>query len=263
MNIASLCDLVPQGHKQRFDCPKCGGHNSLSIDKKAGRTEYKCFKGKCNSRGSIHVVMNSKEIKNALEGHREEKKAFLMPVYWIRGIASKTCFKMLLNSNCMGAYMADMFKVAYDPRLDRLVFLIQDDNKRIVGGVGRTCSNATPKSYNYTNNTDIPFTCGTGSIGVIVEDCMSACSIGNMPDYTGIALLGTDCSDSYLLSIINKYDNIVIAYDKDAMYKSVKLRSRIKYYRDNVSIWKLKKDLKYMNLTEKQAFISDKDNIIV
>lgn len=262
MNLGSLFDKVTYGTSKRFDCPYCKGTNTLSVTKEAGRVLYHCYKNSCelHTGGSRIIAMTGEELKlalaskTALEVRTDVKREFVVPDYWIPGIGSKKAFQMLLNSNCMEAYTDRLFNMAYDPKLDRAVFLIQDEKGKVVGGVGRALSGQVPKTYNYPDSLPVPFTCGMGDTAVIVEDCASACSIGRFDDYKGVALLGTHLKAEYLFHIVANYTKIVIALDPDAYSKSIKLRNSIEYYTKDIKIWKLPKDLKNMSREEIQEF---------
>ncbi len=169
---------------------------------------------------------------------------------------------MLLNANALEAYEQGLFKVAYDPRLDKLMYLIYEDGE-LCGAVGRALGNQKPKVYNYPDSLPIPFTCGKGETAVLVEDCASACSIARFKQFTGLALLGTHLTSEYLFHIVANYTNIVIALDPDAYSKSFKLRESINYYTENVLIWQLRKDLKNMDRQEIQEFIQESNTPII
>ncbi len=271
MSIGHCILATPYGTSQRWDCPSCGGKNTLSITKERGEVRYNCFKygNGCSIRGSRLLQMTTTEIQNelalrtSLEGRTEVKREFRLPDYCIPGIASKKAFQMLLNRNALEAYEQGMFKVAYDPRLDRLMYLIQDNDGKVCGAVGRALNYQKPKVYNYPHSKQIPFTCGKGQAVILVEDCASACSIARFKEYTGLALLGTEISSEYLFYIVANYTNIIIALDPDAYSKSFKLRERINYYTKNVLIWQLRKDLKNMTRQEIQELIQESKTPII
>ena len=235
MSIGHLFDLVDYGTNKRFDCPMCRGINTLSITKEQGKVKYNCFKNSCElHRGGSRVVnMTQGELrdklmsKTSLEGRTAAKEAFRLPDYWIRGFGSKKAFQMLLNANALESYELGFFNLAYDPKQDRMVYLVRDENKRVVGAVGRALGTVKPKVINYPGSAKIPFTCGKGSNVVLVEDCASACSIGRFKEFTGLAMLGTNLKPEYLFYAIMNYSSIVIALDPDAYAKSFKLQENI------------------------------------
>lgn len=270
MNIQKLFDSVPYNSSKRFNCPLCLGINTLTITKEQGQVKYNCFKAKCPLKGGKHVRMSNEEgrrmyaSKTQLEARTEVNATFAIPSYWVQGLASKKCFQMLLNYNALESYNLGLFKVGYDPRQNRLLYFIQNRNGNIIGAVGRALGYETPKVYNYPTDYKLPFNCGTGNTAVLVEDCASACSIGRFPAYTGIALLGTQLSNDYLFYIISNYEHVIIALDRDATYKALKIKKFLDYYVKDVLIWKLNKDFKNMNTDEMYEYIkNNKKQVII
>lgn len=268
MSIGALFERVPYGTKRRFDCPSCGGNETLSISKEDGQVLYHCYKARCGISGSRMLLIRKDDIKDTLhsrtvlERQGAIESPFVVPDHWIMGIASKKCFQMLLNTNSIDSYTDNKFKVAYDPKLNRLVYLITDNTNKIVGAIGRSLTNQKPKVFNYNIESNTPFSCGKGSTAVLVEDCASACSIGRLNEYTGIALLGTNIKSGYLFHIVSNFNNIIIALDADATGKAIKLKQSIEYYANQVKIWKLKKDLKDMSKEEIQNYRAKQPIII-
>lgn len=271
MNIENLFDLVPYNSTRRFDCPLCNGKNTLTITKEMGNTKYRCFKNSCTLhtggsrllKASKDDVLTSLASKTLLGGATEARRPFALPDYIVEGIPSKKAFQMLLNWNCIEAYTKGMFRVAYDPRSNRLVFLVQEDGVT-VGAIGRALEkDIKPKVYNYPNAKPIPFTCGKGSTAVLVEDCFSACSIGRIEGYTGLALLGTSLHTEYLLHIARTYEKVIIALDPDAYGKSFKMKSSIEYFVQDTKVWKIPTDLKNMNKEQIIKFIEESRTPII
>jgi hypothetical protein len=260
MNIKQLSEQVPLGSSLRFDCPKCGGNNSLHIGREMGKVFYKCHRASCTVRGVGTAVMRRHEIAAVLKGATEAKKPFVAPDYWVMSFSSVKAISLLIKSNSMDAYRDKLFKAAYDPKLDRLVYIIRDKEGKTVGGVGRALSGQVPKSFNYPDSAPIPFTCGIGKTAVLVEDCASACSIGRLTDYSGVALLGTDLKKDYISYVLDNYEKVIIALDRDALHKSYKMRKTIALYSKNPVIWKLKQDLKDMDEKQIQTFLDDSKN---
>jgi DNA primase len=79
-------------------------------------------------------------------------------------------------------------------------------------------------------------------LGVIVEDCVSACSV-DKAGYTGIAILGTTFHESRIKDLM-AFDEIAIALDKDASQKSLKIKKMLDPY-VNCRVVLLPDDLKY------------------
>lgn len=270
ISLEKLASQVKYGETIRVNCYLCGGYHSLSITKKDGHTLWHCFKAKCSATGRHPLILTHDELvstvskqhtaRNALEPFLNVVSPFRLPTYWIEGIASKKCFQTLLNGNAWESYQKGLYRTAYDPRQDRLVFLVRNHAGTIVGAIGKSLSGQKPKVYNYPESANIPFMCGKGKTAVLVEDCLSACSIGRLEEYTGIALLGTEIKKEYLYTILLEFKEIVVALDKDALHKSLKVRNIVNQYRDNTKIWKLNKDLKELDKASLIEFVLSTSN---
>lgn len=241
-----LIESVPENTSRRFTCPSCRGANSLSITKVGSEVRYRCFRASCNLKPRVLSVKSSlNSLKTRLNGVFKSKEEFYMPDYWIMGIASEKCLKMLLNTHTLESYKKGRFNIAYDPREDRLVYLVKDKQGAIVGAIGRTLSGKIPKTLNYPNSADVPFKAGRGDVLVLVEDCPSACVIGGIDGYVGMALLGTNLKESYILHML-KYKTIYVALDYDARKKALAIKNCLKYYCSDVRMIILKQDIKDM-----------------
>lgn len=260
MNLSSshldiLFDSVPEGTTRRFNCPKCKHENTLSITKTGSEVKYNCFSASCTLYGDLAYKASLGSLKARFNARTEEEGVFSIPDYWVRGISSEKCFRMLLTTNSHVAYQKGMFQVAYDPREDRMVYLVQDDRGNIVGGVGRTLSFKKPKVLNYKGSAPMPFRAGKGSTVVLVEDCASACAVSEIPEYTGLALLGTNLKETYI-PILKEYDKVVVALDYDARKKALDLKRSLCYYGLNVRVVILKQDLKDLEYEKRVQSLS-------
>lgn len=229
----------------RFDCPSCGGQNTFSISKVGMKVKYHCFRNMCSFRGMQSQDLSIDALKTSLEGHTEEERPFSIPDYWTRGISSEKCLRMILKTNCIKPYQEGLFNVAYDPRLNRLVYIITDAGLP-VGGVGRALGGEQPKAYNYPYSAKVPFTVKNGNTVVVVEDCASAASITRIKGLSGLALQGTILKDDFIPYIV-KFDKVIIALDNDATKKALEIKNKLTYYHNNVILWRLKKDIKDMS----------------
>jgi hypothetical protein len=148
--------------------------------------------------------------------------------------------------NAYDAYLSGRVDIRYDFRMNRVVYLIKDGRKT-VDAAGRSLANIKPKWWRY-GKSGSPFTCGSGTVGVIVEDCASACAISNC--LSGIALLGTNLQDSHLPSL-RKYSRLIVALDKDATQKAFQLVRQLQAHRPT-SLVVLNKDVKDMTDDERR-----------
>ena len=93
-------------------------------------------------------------------------------------------------------------------------------------------------------NKNYPFICGDSDIGVLVEDCASACAVSHI--YSGIALMGTSLTDSYIPVLKKKFKKIIVALDRDATIKAFDISNQLRYFIET-EVKILEDDLKYYN----------------
>lgn len=241
----------------RCDCPVCGRINTFSAFKDRGKIVYRCFSASCKTRGIIPAKRSLGTIRIELSKEVRPERAFESPEHFVKGLGVPESIKWLTKNNCLDAYRKGRFNVEYDPKQNRLVFLIRDKGI-VVGANGRSLAGAKPKWYIYPNSKKgVPFivegltVAGRANNLIIVEDCASACAVARLDGYTGMALLGTNFYSEYA-DYIKGYNSILIALDNDAKRKAVKeLVSRLEYIAaKKVSIVFLTKDIKDLSLQE-------------
>lgn len=242
MNL--IRDLIDQSQATSFrtTCPYCGSYNSLSVNKVDGEYKYKCFDANCKTYGSYYTGYTDEEIQQKLY-KPVGNKPYMLPQYFVKGIANDLCYEYLRDTFCLGAVQAGRAKVAYDPKEQRLVFLIYEGNT-LRGAVGRAFRRSTIKSRIYTGSEPYPFICPSGRTLVIVEDCASACAVTRLPEYSGMALLGTSLKETYI-PVIAKYEQVIIALDNDANLKALAMDKLLKLY-TNSRVHLIPKDIKNM-----------------
>jgi hypothetical protein len=133
----------------------------------------------------------------------------------------------------------------YDLVQQRVVFPIRHKG-RIIDAVGRAVGiRQQPKWYRYTGKAGY-YTCGTGSTALIVEDVVSAIvAVQEVPNITAIAILGTSLTPKHMEKI-SEYDNIIIALDPDAVYKTIEYRREIELWTGiNTTAMNVSDDIKY------------------
>ncbi len=135
----------------------------------------------------------------------------------------------------------DKVDLYYDVKDSRIVFPIKKDGV-IVDATGRSIYNKLPKWKRY-GNSDLPYTFGSGSIAIVVEDCISAVVVGN-DVYVGVAVLGTSLSSSHR-QYLSQFSTAVIALDPDALSKTLSMAKELRGYVDDVRVLRLTDDLKY------------------
>lgn len=254
-----IVDLIDQSTAISFraNCPYCGSSNSLSVNKVDGEYKYCCFDANCSVRGNYRTGYSVAELKQKL--HKPSvNKAYSLPDYFIKGIANDLCYSYLCNHYCLQAVLTGRSQIAYDPKEHRIVFLVSDAGM-LKGAVGRALGNAKPKSRIYQGSSTYPFICKSGKTLVIVEDCASACAVTRLPEYSGLALLGTNLKPEYL-PVIRQYDKVLIALDNDAKHKALAMNKLIKFY-TNSRVVLIPKDIKNMTDEELCQHLKENDGV--
>ena len=244
--------IAPEG-RLRMDCPACGKKNTFSVSDTGGERLWFCFHADCGVRGRTGF-----RIRTDTPYHPLLRKAtpvreplcepeFQLPDTVVPVSRSEEAVRYLKRVNAYDAYLSGRADIRYDFRMNRVVYLIKD-GRRTVDAAGRSLVNAKPKWWRY-GKSGSPFVCGSSRVGIILEDCASACSLSNV--LSGIALLGTNLQDSHL-PFLRRYDRLVVALDKDATKKALQLVRQLQGHRPT-SLVVLNKDVKEMTDAERNA----------
>ena len=239
---------ISSGQSYRGDCVFCLNRNTLSVSNENGRLFWKCFHANCDAKGSLNVGTTVDDLQNFLHSKKKSDHTlsctFTVPKEFVT----------IYGNNKARAYV-DKYelqnteaRLMYDVKRDRIVFLIEDDGQ-VVGAIGRgLAENSTPKWYKY-NSVTVPFITGTNKyLGILVEDCVSACKVA-MANLTGIALMGTKLPTQYIKPIVDRVDRCFVCLDKDATNKSFEMRDALSYHIPTY-VEMLDKDLKYYSIDE-------------
>lgn len=254
---------LKQGQHYRGDCPLCGGDNTFSASYELGTLLYHCFRASCTLSGSINKEMTNEDIISSLDvGSADASshyvKPYVIPDHFVKIGERKECIEYLRRNHCLSAYYAGRADIRYDPKQNRVVFLIKEGDV-CYDAVGRSLDRHTlPKWFRYGTST-IYYRCSGGKsdnfvccgrrsvVAILVEDCASACAVSCVVD--GIALLGSQLGSSSITNLL-KYDEIIVALDKDAGDKSFNIQRYLSFYCKSVKILLLERDLKYLNEEE-------------
>lgn len=243
MQFFNLKDLAKEeGIQYRYDCPFCNGKNTFSVKKELGKIYYNCFKNSCDqrkSRGVLQYVRTLNELKE--DSKKKEEQVFTVPDYIEYGICNERMVNELKSKHAWEAYVNNYISIGYDPKEDRLIFFIKEQNK-IVGMVGKSLSKGLPKTKTYRSSIGV-LEVGRGSTAVVVEDVLSACSVSRDARYTGVPLCGTTLKVEHI-DRLDKYKRIIIALDKDASRKALKYHHLLSFIYKDVRLSLLDKDLK-------------------
>ena len=115
----------------------------------------------------------------------------------------------------------------------------------MVDGAGRSLSNRLPKWKRY-GESGLPYIYGSGQVAVIVEDAISASVVGSSVQCAGVALLGTSLQDTHKKPLA-EYTKLIVALDPDALSKTLSIAQELRTIHTNISVLRLKDDLKYRN----------------
>lgn len=245
---------LAEGDTQRMNCPSCGGYNTFTLSKRQGRLIWNCYKASCSCSGRTKSYMNTNDIRARLSSSPHDRVAtvqkFTMPDHVVQ-----------IPSPVLDAY-ANEYGIQkplwFDVRETRAVFPIYDrEGEVLLGAVGRAM---IPSLYprmkwkRYDKQKDLMyFTDNNRDVAVLVEDCVSAESCFNA-GYTGIALLGTTFHESRIKDLFG-YKEILIALDKDASLKALKIKNMLDVY-VNCRVVLLQDDLKYFSPVMIQGILS-------
>lgn len=233
---------IRAGQHRRVDCPFCNGRNTLSVSNEFGQLLWGCFRASCDVKGVAETTRSVDDIRAALTKRVNSVPKFRLPDYLTSVMSEERARKYLEKFHCQEAYATGRAEIRYDPKTDRVVFIIRDKGE-IVDAAGRALkSDQKPKWLRYGSSNQ-PFVCGSSSTAVVVEDCASACAVSGVA--TGVALLGTNLQSSFV-GMLRSYKKVLICLDPDATGKSLALKSELSYF-CRVSVVRLPDDLKYYN----------------
>lgn len=245
--------LQPNG-RLRMDCPACGKKNTFSVGDDNGQRMWHCFHANCHTSGRTGLRIRKDTPyhpllkKITLNGRGGDVSGvFSLPDTFVSLSREPAAESYVRRVNAYDAYREGRADIRYDFRMNRVVYLIKDGNK-VVDAAGRSLDpNIKPKWWRY-GKSGYPFISGRSSIGVILEDCASACSLSGI--LSGVALLGTNLMDSHLPAL-RTFDRLIVALDKDATAKAISMVRRLQAIRPT-SLVILDKDVKDMNDDERK-----------
>jgi hypothetical protein len=233
---------VREDETKRIDCPFCGGRKTLGITNRDGSKVWNCFKASCGIRGSTGSPMSSNTIRRRLDKVAPEPLSNIVPIpqHLSHPDNHPAAIEYLKSVNSWEPFKQGLVDIKYAPADKRVLFMFPENR----GAVGRSLIGRKPKWKNYGDTTGL-FRVGTGNTAVVVEDAASATFLGMFLNCSGCALLGTNLS-SLQRAQLCAFDEVLIALDKDATRKSVKLKSKLEG-RVNVKVIRLIEDIKNMS----------------
>lgn len=215
---------VKEGQTLSLDCPFCGAKKKFTVSKRDGNLIWNCYRASCSVRGSKAGARSLDTIKARMKTGqpiKDMRRVDPIPAPLVAVEGHPEALAYLSSVGSLEAVRSHLAKAFYAPSENRVVFVMN----RGAGCVGRALDGRKPKWKVYGDTTGV-FACGVGKTAVIVEDPASACAVGVLPEYTGVALLGTNLS-SLQKAQLGKYQRAIIALDKDASMKSVSILGRV------------------------------------
>ena len=244
-SLIDFDSILQNKNQDRISCPHCFSYKSIRIRKINGMIKWECFDANCNKYGIYNDSVSMNDLQNIFTGKKEIKddnyelpKSFFSPM--TRNKPRNFMKKWNLNPSELD------LEFRYDVKEDRFVFLIIHGG-RIKGAIGRALYETKYRWKKY-NSCDYPFVCGVDNdMGVIVEDCISACRASSVA--TGVAIMGTSLSEPHKNYIEKNFKSVLICLDPDAKSKSFDIERQLSYNLDKRIVW-IKQDLKYYRSDE-------------
>lgn len=258
--IGFIYDLdIANGETKRMVCPSCGRNKyekTFTVTNNMGSILWNCYKVSCDISGSIRNSLTVSDIKRLqIRNDRvEDDKPFEMPPYIIahrnqRNLIS-WCAEWKIDPDELG--------LMYDVKEHRVVFPVIHDNV-IVDATGRSLGRRFPKWKRYGKNS-LPYVHGSGTVAVVVEDCVSAAVVGDYGSFVGVAILGTSLQDSHK-KYLSQFSTAIVALDPDALPKTLQFASELRGYVNDVKVLRLVDDIKYkhqQDIDKLMSFKTDK-----
>ena len=232
---------IQESETIRMDCPECRGRKTFTVTNNNGHLLWNCYKASCNVSGTHKMRMSAESIYRRLNMTEENYTTeFCMPVNIVPlsseyEQAMAWAFGWNLSPNRHG--------LMYDIREHRVVFPVVHSGVT-VDATGRAIGRRLPKWKRYGNN-NLPYFYGNGKTSVVVEDCVSAATIGGNT-FVGVAILGTSLSEEHK-NFLSQFSTTIIALDPDAMPKIFAFAKELRGYVKDIKVLRLTDDLKYKN----------------
>lgn len=262
-NYVKDLNLAPNTH-HRGRCPVCNSPNTFGAVKKDGVIMYHCFRASCGTRGAVAVTQTMSELKSRIGrvgATASDTRSFNMPESLVKGVTTPDGVQWLKNHNAYDSYRDRLYDIYTDVAQDRLVIPLYNEVGTLVNAGGRSWNPSVQPKFRFYNRGGPVYPCviGTGGTVVIVEDFASAAACATDRRLTGFALLGTNFNSSNYLPVLQQLTptKIVIALDRDATNKAIKLKNFLTFLFESVTIHRLNdKDIKDMNYEELQLCLT-------
>ena len=205
-----------------------------------------CFRASCTVKGAYKGERSIDAAKAYLSGNAIEKqktKHVPLPKYTTSPHNHAPAIDYLKQVNSYEAFASGRIKIRYAPAEDRVLFYSHNN----AGAVGRSLGGSKYKWWNFGDLSE-GIHVGEGTSAVLVEDAPSACSVSNLKDHVGVALLGTSLTNS-IRRTLNKYTKLTLVLDKDANRKA------ISYMSPGLQVRLTERDLKWLTTEQIQNLL--------
>ena len=237
---------LSEGESVRSDCPSCKGRKTFTATKMDGKIIYNCYKLGCGTKGVESVGYNKREIGERLSRIKDETPDtadFVMPEYVTHDVSNWKVQKFIQRWDLKDVYFL------YDVRDERVVFPIRDKRGKLIDAVGRALSYNTVKWLRYSGKADYYLSGVSKSCAIVVEDVISAITVSNTFNVTGVAILGTSLNLEHK-KLLSTYDTVLVALDPDASNKTLQYTIDLRNYVNSVKAVSLLDDIKYKKDTD-------------
>lgn len=241
---------IKEDQTKRIMCPFCFGVNTFTLTNKSGDLLWNCYKASCTAKGLYKGIASVESLRNKINNVKKETNIIKNPIPSI--LSEPTNHKVVLDwlesNNCLDQVIKNEVTVKYSPKERRVLFFYPNN----LGALGRTLIPGHMPKWKQFGDTTGLFVAGTGSIAVVVEDCVSAVAVSQLKSVTGISLSGTNLSTKQK-HLLSKYSSINISLDKDASRKAKQLVEQLIPF-SSVTTTLIEKDLKLCTNLELKIF---------
>ena len=251
--IRTVIEKMGGKAEHRTNCPSCGGINTFSVSDRGTVYLYNCYRNSCSLRSGRINKSVSDIVAYRAKVIQPQVESFRLPDYFMP--INSRCLEMINEFHGQKALDEGLYQCCYDPRLDRLVYLVKNEFGEVVSATGRRMSGNGPKNHNY-GDMKRPFIVGTLPTGVVVEGPLDAAAVARNDKATGIALCGTHLKQDYIKYLLD-FERLFIAVDRDAVgKKSLYLKKTLDKYVPT-SVLLLGKDIKNQSDSEWEELWQD------
>lgn len=234
--LSAATPMVPGQH--RIVCPFCHSPDeTMTVTRVvSGDVSGICFRASCSTR-----------VGNPAGTARKTEKE---PRYYTRATNGLVPEQYSWFRDRFGLTEDTVVDIRYNRKTDRFVLPVYGLPSVRGRGYIAYSFNESPKTLIYNERPNEPFMhysasrLRPGDTLVVVEDWFSAEKVFQAApgSAVGVALMGTYLSDDMANELLSHKLPIVVALDRDAWAKSIKMRDRLG---DRAKVWRLDRDLKY------------------